>query len=333
MSAYRIPQLQTNVEGEERRVGFELEFSGLEMLQVASILADSLDGKVVPATHAECSVEVPDVGEFIVELDWRFAKETAKERAEHHMAASGTSVPDDPFMEWMTRIASQVVPVEVVCPPIPVSHLQILDKPVAMLRDAGALGTEKSLIYAFGVHINPDLPDLTAKTLIRYIKAYSVCQAWLLKAHQVDPVRRITPYIDLYPAQYINVVMDYKNESMKEVMDDYLRFNPTRNRALDLTPLFKHIDADRLEAKLQDPRIKGRPTFHYRMPNCEIEKSGWSLATAWHYWGVIEHLVSNPEKLDGLCAQWNKRQQKIITIQEESWHSELDGISASLVLE
>lgn len=330
MSVYRVPQLRTNVEGKERRVGFELEFAGLEMLQVASILADSLDGEVLPSTHAECAVEVPKIGKFVVELDWHFAKETAKERAEHHLAEIGGSMPDDPFMEWLTRVASQVVPVEVVCPPIPISQLEVLDLPVSKLREAGALGTEESLLYAFGVHINPDLPDLSAETLIRYLKAYSVCQAWLLKAHRVDPVRRLTPYIDLYPADYIATVMKYESESMSTLINDYLRFNPTRNRALDLTPLFKHIDSERVEAKLQDPRINSRPTFHYRMPNCEIEKADWSLADSWHYWSVVEYLVSNPRTLEDLCEQCRTRQKKIIAIEEEPWHSKLDDISASL---
>ena len=334
MSTYRIPQLRNNVEGEERRVGFELEFAGLEMVQVAKILAECFDGRVLPATHAECEVEVPDFDNFVVELDWHFAKETAKERAEQHFAANANNgdamVPSDPFMEWLTRIASQVVPVEVVCPPIPISQLDVLDEPIKRLREAGALGTEESMLYAFGVHINPDLPDLSPQTLIRYLKAYCVCQAWLLKAHEVDPVRRLTPYIDLYPADYIARVMSYESESMEELIDDYLLFNPTRNRALDLTPLFKFIDEDRLVAKLSDPRINGRPTFHYRMPNCAIEKPNWSLAQSWHVWSVIEHLAAETEVLDDFCRQYMARQEKLIPIKEAEWHSELDEISASL---
>ena len=330
MPFYRVPPIQTNAAGEERRVGFELEFAGLEMPQVASILADALGGSVVPGTHAECKVEVPETGDFVVELDWHFAKETAKERAEQHAAASQSALPDDPFMEWLTRIASQIVPVEVVCPPIPISQLQVLDKPVEELRKAGALGTQEAMIYAFGVHINPEIPDLSASTLIRYLKAYCVCQAWLVKAHDVDTVRRITPYIDLYPAAYISKVIGYKDETMNQIMDDYFVFNPTRNRALDLTPLFKFIDADRLKANIEDPRINSRPTFHYRMPNCSIEQPDWSLARSWHNWSVVEYLATEPELLAGLCEQYLARQEKIIAIEEEPWHQELDRISANL---
>ena len=88
------PAKQTTSTGERRRVGFELEFAGLEMSDVARLLADSLDGKVQPKTHAECIVDVPDIGEFVVELDWEFAKETAKERARQHAEAPVLSVAE-----------------------------------------------------------------------------------------------------------------------------------------------------------------------------------------------------------------------------------------------
>lgn len=330
MAAYRLPEWRNNFQGNERRVGFELEFAGLEMPVVAEILADSLGGSINPETHAECQVEAEDLGSFKVELDWHFAKETAKQRAAQHAAEFEHDIPDDPFIEWLTKIASQVVPVEVVCPPIVISRLAVLDKMVVALRQAGALGTEESMVYAFGVHINPELPDLEPKTIVRYLQAFCVCQSWLVKAHEVDPVRRLTPYINLYPADYLMQVMSYTDVTMDALIDDYLQWNPTRNRALDLTPLFKFIDQERLESKLTDPRINSRPTFHYRMPNCAIENPTWTLSRAWNIWSVIEYLASHDEQLSELRIKFLDHQEKLISLEGEPWHPDLDRISKNL---
>lgn len=325
------PARQTTSTGEPRRVGFELEFAGLEMNEVASLLASSMDGEVEPKTHAECVVNVPDIGKFVVELDWEFAKETAKERARQHAEASGIDAADDPFMEWLTRIASQIVPVEIVCPPMAIDTLHRLDAPIAALRKAGALGTHESLLYAFGVHINAELPDLEAPTVQSYLQAYAVCQDWLISAHKVDPIRRVTPYIDLYPKDYLRQVLTYSgNEPMEQIIDDYLKLNPTRNRALDMTPLFKHIDETRLTSQLTDTRINSRPTFHYRMPNCNIEQPGWNLRPSWQVWCVIEHLANHPDQLADLSAQCITHLDKIIPLERAPWHSTLNKILADL---
>ena len=91
----------------------------------------------------------------------------------------------------LTDVARQIVPLEVVCPPVPADQLAALDPMVSALRAAGALGTSDSLIYAFGLHINTELPDFDSKTLVPYLKAYCVAQNWLVKAHRVDALRRL----------------------------------------------------------------------------------------------------------------------------------------------
>jgi hypothetical protein len=38
----------------------------------------------------------------------------------------------------------------------------------------------------------------------------------------------------------------------------------------------------RVRGVVDDPRIKPRPTLHYRLPNCEINEPGWGVtADAW----------------------------------------------------
>ena len=56
------------------------------------------------------------------------------------------------------------MPVEVVCPPIPVNDLSVLTTVVRGLREAGAIGTEESLIAGPGrcrrrAHQHPAPPE------------------------------------------------------------------------------------------------------------------------------------------------------------------------------
>ena len=126
---YYLPDaLKCTGTGETRRVGIEIEFAGLTLEQTANILAEGLGGKTIPDTEAECLVESSDHGEFKIELDWQFGKELARDRQDEY--------PNDPAMEWLTSLASQVVPVEVVCPPIAVDQLEVLDAVTEELRKA-----------------------------------------------------------------------------------------------------------------------------------------------------------------------------------------------------
>lgn len=323
---YAKPAWVNNAKGEVRCAGFELEFAGLDLQSAAEAVAKAFEGEVIQDTQAECQVKHPEFGHFKIELDWSFAKNMARKRLEEQGAN------EDAVLALMTDLARQIVPLEVVCPPIPVNRLSVLDDMVTNLQAAGALGTSDSLIYAFGVHINAELPDLKPETIVPYLQAYCVSQHWLMKAHNVDTLRRLTPYIDTYPKRYVELVMAYgANTPLVQIIDDYLLYNPTRNRGMDLLPLFKQIDEARVLAAVSDERVNARPTFHYRLPNCEIENPGWSLTNSWNIWCVVEHLAADPVTLKSMCEQWMDYNKNLINLKEEPWHQELAHIHENLL--
>ncbi|MCR2745532.1 amidoligase family protein [Limnobacter parvus] len=325
-SKYAKTAWPLNEKGEPRTVGFELEFAGLDLKTASNALANALSGEIELDTQAECKVRHPQFGHFKIELDWSFAKNMARRRLQEQGAS------EDMVMSLMTDLARQIVPLEIVCPPIPVSDLQVLDIMVESLQKAGALGTSDSLIYAFGVHINAELPAFDSETLVAYIQAYCLAQNWLIKAHEVDPVRRLTPYIDSYPKRYVQAVMAYTEAvSVSQIIDDYLEHNPTRNRGMDLLPLFKYIDDARVSAAVTDERVNARPTFHYRLPNCEIENPDWELSHCWNIWCVVEHLAADPVLLTSMCKQWTVYNDNLINLKEEPWHQELAHIYENLL--
>jgi hypothetical protein len=268
-----------------------------------------MGAKLRSETAAERTFQVAMLGDFSVEIDWDFLKRQAAQ------AAQGESR----WIETLTQAAETLVPIEVVCPPVPIGKLDSLEPLVAALRAAGAVGTEESLLAAYGVHINVELPHLDAPTLNYYLTAFCLLQWWLLKLHDVNPTRRITFYIDLYSETYIKQVLTRPSPTIDDIFDDYLAHNASRNRALDLLPFLANIDEDRVRQSVDDLRIKPRSAIHYRMPNCHIERPDWSLADSWNIWWVVEQLANRPDDIDYLSSKFFTFERPVLGINRDSW--------------
>lgn len=315
-SRFTLPPKLNKDDGKPRLVGFELEFSGITLEETAAALKSSLDAQLEHETAAEQILSTDALGEFHVELDWEYLKRKA---AEHGREEAGGE-----WIERLGRAAALLVPVEVVCPPIPVSELGALESLVAALRKAGAVGTEESLLAAYGVHINTEIPRLEAATLFSYLRAFSLLQWWLVDAHQVDASRRVSPYVDGYPDAYLKRVLSRSDPAMEEIFADYFEYNASRNRALDLLPMLAEIDAPRVRRAVDDPKIKARPAFHYRLPNCHIERADWSLAEPWNTWCVVERLADRKHDLDALAAKFLAADRPILGVSRKDWVGFMD---------
>jgi hypothetical protein len=311
-----LPPRADREDGTPRMVGFELEFSGISLNQAADAVLSALGGELASESSAERVIRTSPFGEFVIELDWDFLKRKA----------SGTDRGEEgsEWLEPLSQAAALLVPVEVVCPPVPLTDLSVLTPMVRGLREAGAIGTEESLIAAYGVHINAEIPRLDADTLFSYLRAFAVLQWWLVDAHEVDATRKVSPYIDLYPQAYLRQVLCKSESTMDEIFDDYLEHNASRNRALDLLPMLAEIDSDRLREAVDDPKINARPAFHYRLPNCHIERPNWSLAGAWEPWCVVERLADREDDLDALAGEFLAADRPILGVGRGAWVAFID---------
>lgn len=308
---FDLPPRVKKDDGTPRMVGFELEFSGISLDDAAEAVQSALGGKLASESSAERVIQTGSFGEFIIELDWDYLKRKA----------SGTDRGEEgsEWLEPLSQAAALLVPVEVVCPPVPSTSLSVLTPMVRSLREAGAVGTEESLIAAYGVHINTEIPRLDAETLFSYLRAFAILQWWLVDAHAVDPTRKVSPYIDLYPQSYLRQVLSKFKATMDQLFDDYLEHNASRNRALDLLPMLAEIDSDRVRAAVDDPKIKARPAFHYRLPNCHIEQPDWSLAGSWNTWCVVERLADRENDLEALAGEYLVADRPILGVGRSDW--------------
>ena len=308
---FKTPPNHKTQNGNPRRVGFELEFSGLTLQQAAQQLQNSLGGELKQNTAAEQSLVTDKLGTFNIELDWDYLKRKA--------IAANDNDKGHEWVDFLQQAATGIVPMEVVCPPIAIQDLDALNVMVDGLRKAGAKGTKDSPLAAFGVHVNTEIPQLDAPTLDRYLKAFALLQWWLVDANQVDMARKLSPYVDLYPEAYLKAVLSASEPDMDTIFNTYLEHNPTRNRALDMLPMLAEIDEARVRAVVDDPKIKNRPAVHYRLPNCLIEDPDWSLANSWNIWLVVEKLAEDKESLDKLAQQFLNSSRVMLGVDRKKW--------------
>ncbi len=298
---YRLPPQLRKQDGSVRRVGIELEFAGLRIERITSTLQDLMDGNLRLISPYEHVLRDTKYGDFRIELDYNFLLELGREETDIDLPDSLEDLKDL-SEDLVSAVARMFVPFEVVTPPIPMDELDWLDELCSRLRTAGALGTRSSLLYGFGLHMNQELPALDDETVLRYLKGFLVCYAWLKERDETDFTRQITPHIKPFSRDYVRKVLraDYQPK-LPQLIDDYLEANPSRNRPMDLHPLFSHIDEDRVKTKVQDVLTKKRPTLHYRLPNCQIDEEDWRISDAWNDWVVVEELINDPQRLDEMC--------------------------------
>lgn len=296
-----LPPRPRRQDGTLRRVGIELEMQGIELPKLAGLVASHFGGTASPLGRYEYQIDGDPAGAWRVELDFEYLKRRGRQAFGDGLLAQ----LDEAAEELLATGSQALVPAEVVSPPLPMDRIADTDTLIAELRDAGARGTRDGLVFAFGLHLNPEMPDTEAATVTAYLKAFLCLFDWLRMRARVDLLRRLTPYIDAFPADYVRHVMAPGYQpGIEDLIDDYLQANATRNRALDLLPLFAHLDEPRVRASIDDPRIKPRPALHYRLPNCEIDEPGWGVRQSWQDWLQVECMAADPARLNAACEAY-----------------------------
>jgi len=316
-----LPPLTDTADGALRRIGVELEMIGLDVAEVSRLVALHTGGERDECSRYEHVVRGDEAGDWGIELDYRYLQRRARDDGSDDEFIARI---EDAAESVLRAGAEAVVPVEVVSPPLPLRRLGDVQTLIERLRDAGAQGSGAGLAYAFGMQLNPELPALDARTIACYLKAFLCLYDWLEARAAPDITRRLTRFSAPFPGAYIQKVVDpgYWPERAA-LIDDYLEYNATRNRALDMLPLFLYLDEARLRAVVDDPRVKPRPTLHYRLPNCEIDRAGWGVHIAWQDWLQVESLAADPERLQALCSRYTEWLARPFDRLLENWSKEV----------
>ncbi|HEV8078360.1 MAG TPA: amidoligase family protein, partial [Marinobacter sp.] len=133
----KIPAVTHTTSGAERRVGVEIELSGLSYEALVREVANLLNGAPQARSRYVTAVDTP-LGEFVIELDSDPIKD---------LNLTGADVPESlrelgsQAMEVIDAAAERIVPLEIVGPPIGFSQVEEVEQLVKELRKLGALGS------------------------------------------------------------------------------------------------------------------------------------------------------------------------------------------------
>lgn len=305
---------RTNFRGEPRRIGVEIEFGAVSAQSAAQLVQDHLGGKLTHVDPHLVRIDATELGDFTAELDFQYAHRADGGSSEEDDGASETPLEDvlDRFRALLGDIGSLVVPCELVCPPVLLDDLPRIDGLLTALRQAGAQGTGDNPFYAFGAQLNPDIADTRADYLSAIVKAYVLMSDWLRAEIAIDMTRRISAFTNPFPQDYVlHVIAEDYWPDRDQLISDYLVYNPTRNRELDMLPLFSWLDEDRVRSVVSDPRIKQRPTFHYRLPDAQLDDPNWNIQQEWDRWCKVEQLVERPEHLARMGRAYRENRSRI----------------------
>jgi hypothetical protein len=306
----------------ERHVGIEIEFNGLPIERVSTLVAEIIEGDISRQHDYRHRIKSEKYGEFLIEVDYALLQKMAEDSLE-----KGSQSTEAMMLELLSPIAMPLAPLEVVTPPLLPEHFPIYESIIRELRNAGAKGTGQSAFYAFGLHINIEAPDLEAKTILAYLQSFCLLYDWLKGKMEIDLSRQISNYISGYKSSYASHILrpDY-GPDQRELMQDYLNFHPGRNYALDMLPLFAEIDAEWLSQQLDAPLNKPRPAFHFRMPNCRIDEPDWRFETEWKHWESIEKLAQDDALRSDLIDQFQQNEARLMHYIDNQWVDKMEQI-------
>lgn len=288
-------------DGSARRIGHELEFSNVSLAEAAHLLESIFQGEITKKHNNLISLETED-GAFTILVDFEYLQELSSNEA---------ALKKDVFKNYakttLEDISEGIVPLEIVTPPLLPEQQDKIDALAKKLKEAGAQGTKDSLINAFGYHLNIDIPDLEAPTITRYLQSYCLLEPWLAKRVQRDITRGMSGYTKYYTTRFKKEILrENYAPSQSDIINTYLYHNPSRNRALDMLPIFAMIDEEKVRlATGGDTLVKKRPAFHYRLPNCALNVLSWTPSQELEHWSYVEK-VANDDKLRAqLIRAWH----------------------------
>lgn len=306
-----------NFEGNDRRLGLEIEYVGLPLADSAKIISDVLSCPAEPTHKTHYTFNHPQLGEFVLELDVELAKKISQKAKDTPDSEFSVDKAIDSFFPEMI---SGIAPSELVTSPLEVKNLKIVSDIVIALRKAGAKGTSESFMFAFGYHVNPEVKSTNPAEILPVLQSFTLLFDFLVDHLEMDITRKLSGYAAPYPKSYARLILDEDySPDIDTLMTDYITHAPSRNYALDMLPLFKFIDEGFITEKCPDSLIKKRPTYHFRLPNCKINEDTWDIYKGINAWSLVEVVASDKTLLKRLSADYLKIMDSLIDPLTSRW--------------
>ncbi|MBM9593495.1 amidoligase family protein [Roseitranquillus sediminis] len=297
-----------NDSGKARRVGVEIEFAGLTERDVGALVQRQLGGEVADAGPFEVIVSGTALGEIRCFLDTAFRKGRGKGLG--HLGL---------------EFGREVIPVELTTEPLPATRLPELDALREALRDAGAIGSRRGPLLSFGMHLNVEVASERVESVRPVLTAFALIEDWLRLADPMNASRRLMPFTDAYPRRFVRELLALPpGAEMDALVALYLRLTPSRNRALDMLPLFRHLRPAQVASAAHNlAAVAPRPAWHYRLPDSRVDEADWTIAYEWNRWVMVERVAARPDLLAHLADEWARHDTPAA---RHAWCEQVDAI-------
>jgi hypothetical protein len=273
-----------------RRIGIEIKFAGIAPQDAAETVAASTNGLSLQTAGDRFRVE----GGLIDVIELRI-EPVGRDGAAWNGLASDL------------HPAEAVPVIELVTDPVPYRRLQQFNLAVDALRRAGARNTAACGLDAFGTHLNIEIAGEGVEWLTRVMKSYALAERWLRPQLLPAGSRRIMSRVVPWSSEYVDLLLaPHYWPSLDGLIDDYVEYNPSAYRDLDLLPLFASLDAERIAAADLGFDVLPRQAFHFRLPDTRIAEDGWSPVIPWNLWVRVEALAEDAARFERLSACWHE---------------------------
>ncbi|MBW3097057.1 amidoligase family protein [Pseudohoeflea coraliihabitans] len=290
------PPRPENADGETRSVGVEIEFAGLPTARAAELTVEVLGG--TPDKQDDHAIILRDtqLGDIEIMLDARIAHIGSKKNAAGRLKRK--------FGETVGTLIKPVTPLEIVTAPVPWDELGRLDHLAERLGEAGARDTHQSVLFAFGLHLNPEVASSDVAHITAIMKAFALLQPVIRRHSEIDQTRQRMGWIGAWPADYVELLLaaDYWPDRAR-LAADYVENVGGRDFDLDMLPLFAEFEPAALQDFKLSDLVKARPTFHYRLPDSNFSGSGGLVTGNWNAWVAVERLAEDDALLEKLCIE------------------------------
>jgi hypothetical protein len=201
---------------------------------MARTVSECFGGRVTKENRYLFHVRGTCLGDFTIELDALLFREL-KVRDYFKKLGAGDLAAD--LEELAAGVAETVVPWEVVSEPVPYPQLPEFDRLRLAIWKAGGERTGAFPLYAFGLHLNPEVPDTDTLTFLSFLRALILLHDYLAEAMEQDLTRALSPFVAPFPEDYAGMILtpEYSPDRDTSVRD-YIRHND-RNRETRLASI------------------------------------------------------------------------------------------------
>lgn len=293
-----LPRPETAA-GKPRRIGVEIEFSGLTEAQVARILV-----KQLAAAPARKSAAIGWSKAAAWGISRSISTASRWNGSTMTVSAGRSAIWRAPWCRSRSSRTRWEVP-----------QIAEFDRAIQALREAGAEGTGTGVLSAFGVHFNPEVVSTDYADVMPVITAHALLEDYIKRVAGTDFSRRVMTWVAPYPRALVDrLAAEKPPATMDALIDTYLELAPSRNHSLDMLCLFAHLDEKKVAKAVDMELVSPRPTYHWRLPDCRIDEKGWTLATEWNRWVLVETVAGDADLLQRLCAAWRDHRDALTSI-------------------